>query len=255
MKYIILLFLIATCFIAQAQQVRVTYKHQLTYDYTVEYPLYLYIDTKNNSSIMLQDFKNKKDYDGSIAQTDAVATLDRTIDYDFLGFNLNTKEMIMYEDFARKVYKINDIFPEMKWQLTQESKEIQAIQVQKEMTTYRGVTWEVWFAPSLPYSFGPWKLIGLPGLVLEAKNAQGNITFQTEKIEYNVTCTNCELPKNIHKTISLKEYLIFQDEFYNIIDIDLPRGTTVTFDKLNILSKELEFEFPIKFTWEEEARK
>src|SRR5690606_41504483 len=106
MKHIILLFLIATCFIAQAQQVKITYKHQLTYDYTVEYPLYLYIDTKNSSSIMLQDFKNKKDYDGSIAQTDAVATLDRTIDYDFLGFNLNTKEMIMYEDFARKVYKI-----------------------------------------------------------------------------------------------------------------------------------------------------
>jgi len=28
----------------------------------------------------------------------------------------------MYEDFARKVYKVDDVFPEIKWQLINEQK-------------------------------------------------------------------------------------------------------------------------------------
>lgn len=106
--------------------------------------------------------------------------------------------------------------------------------------------------PINPYSFGPWKLNGLPGLILEAKDTEGKMFFQAEKIEYNQTCTICTPPtKDVHKELSLKEYLMLQDDFYNNFEADLPRGTTVTYEKKSFLTTETKFEFPIKFLWEE----
>jgi len=133
-------------------------------------------------------------------------------------------------------------------------KTINNIQVNKAIGTYRGNTWNVWYAPPIPYSFGPWKLNGLPGIILEAKDIAGNISFKAEKIEYNTSCEDCTPLKNNAQTISLKEYLILQDNFNNDIEADLPRGTTVTYEKKSFLTKELKFEFPIKFLWETDIK-
>ena len=53
----------------------------------------------------------------------------------------------------------------------------------KAVTTFRGRTWTVWYTLDLPYSDGPWKFCGLPGLVLHAYDSDGYFRFNCIGIE------------------------------------------------------------------------
>lgn len=50
-------------------------------------------------------------------------------------------------------------------------------------TNYHGRQWTVWFTPEIPLSEGPWKLCGLPGLILEASESSGQHSFMVTGIE------------------------------------------------------------------------
>lgn len=47
----------------------------------------------------------------------------------------------------------------------------------KATTKFRGRTWTAWYALDLPFNDGPWKLHGLPGLILSAHDADGLFRF------------------------------------------------------------------------------
>ena len=53
----------------------------------------------------------------------------------------------------------------------------------KAATTFRGRTWTVWYTLDLPYSDGPWKFCGLPGLVLYAYDSEDKFRFNCIGIE------------------------------------------------------------------------
>lgn len=76
--------------------------------------------------------------------------------------------------------KIEGLF---NWKLCGGEKTICGYPCKKATTTFRGRTWTAWYAPQLPYNDGPWKLCGLPGLVLEASEAEGKIAFRCKKVE------------------------------------------------------------------------
>lgn len=53
----------------------------------------------------------------------------------------------------------------------------------KPMGIVTGRNYEVWFAPILPYSTGPWKLSGLPGLMLKAYDTEKQVEFLFQSME------------------------------------------------------------------------
>ena len=59
------------------------------------------------------------------------------------------------------------------WTFGNGEKEICGYPCQEAKTSYGGREWTVWFAPSIPSNVGPWKLGGLPGLIMEAQDAEG----------------------------------------------------------------------------------
>lgn len=73
----------------------------------------------------------------------------------------------------------------IKWEILEETKQINSFVCHKALGNFRGRTYTVWFTLDIPVSFGPWKLNGLPGLILEAYDKKNEYMFYVKKIELN----------------------------------------------------------------------
>jgi GLPGLI family protein len=87
------------------------------------------------------------------------------------------KILVKLSTIALQDYIIEQELPRHKWKMHKEQKLIGDITCQKATTKYAGRQYTAWFAPSLPLSFGPWKLWGLPGLILEASDEKNQVQF------------------------------------------------------------------------------
>lgn len=76
--------------------------------------------------------------------------------------------------------KIEGLFD---WQLQEGDSVVCEYPCHKAVTTFRGRTWTVWYTLDIPYSDGPWKFCGLPGLVLHAYDSEGYFRFNCIGIE------------------------------------------------------------------------
>ena len=60
--------------------------------------------------------------------------------------------------------------PDIAWTLSDDTLTVSGYLCQQATATFRGVTWTVWYTEEIPSSAGPWRLRGLPGLIVEAKS-------------------------------------------------------------------------------------
>ncbi|MDB5211773.1 MAG: hypothetical protein JWQ30_2600 [Sediminibacterium sp.] len=78
----------------------------------------------------------------------------------------------------QKEYLLEETLPEINWAISPETKNIQELKCQKATANFRGRSYVAWFCSELPYSNGPWKLGGLPGLIVEAADDKNEIVFR-----------------------------------------------------------------------------
>ena len=72
--------------------------------------------------------------------------------------------------------------PNLDWEMLPGDSTICSYPCQKARVTFRGRTWTVWYTLELPYSDGPWKLCGLPGLILKAEDSKRDFLFSAYRI-------------------------------------------------------------------------
>ncbi len=72
---------------------------------------------------------------------------------------------------------------EQQWEIVSDSTEnVLGYECLMAESDYHGRHWQVWFSPEIAVPFGPWKLHGLPGLILKAE-ADGGFAFTATGIE------------------------------------------------------------------------
>lgn len=96
---------------------------------------------------------------------------------NYLSF-VKEKKMFIKEVILGLGYLMEEALPELKWKITKDTATFSGIACQKAMVSYENKNWTAWFAPSLPFQAGPWKLQGLPGLIVEAFDEHQTIQFQ-----------------------------------------------------------------------------
>lgn len=100
------------------------------------------------------------------------------IEREFLFRNINDGETMVYRKIAGDAYSYIEHTEHPVWELASETKEIIGYICQLATCNYRGRVWKVWFTPDIPINEGPWKLFGLPGLVLEANDEKNHYTYK-----------------------------------------------------------------------------
>ncbi len=81
------------------------------------------------------------------------------------------------------LYIYEEDMPAMKWDLVEGDTIIGEYACKKAVCELRGRKWTAWYSIDLPYDDGPWKLCGLPGLILDAAESEGIFSFKFAGIE------------------------------------------------------------------------
>lgn len=141
---------------------------------------------------------------------------------DYPGKGLfTTNELLGLDHFY--VEEIADV-PE--WSLQSDSiKEIMGYTCHLASAFYKGRLWRAWYAEDIPIDDGPWKLRGLPGLILRAEDSQRHYVIYAlglkqvdgcETIKYKPGKFNADEKVNMKQLTEIrKRYYADMDGFIN----------------------------------------
>jgi GLPGLI family protein len=140
--------------------------------------------------------------------------------------------------------------PKIDWEIIDEFKTLNKLNCQKAIGYFRGRTYTAWFSSEIPLPFGPWKLNGLPGLILEVKDDKNQVYFGAFKIDFKDANVIENYPKE-SEAVSLKEFVseIIPTKFKeleSLINSKTDRHTTMS---LSLPNRNHQKE--IIFEWEE----
>lgn len=80
-------------------------------------------------------------------------------------------------------YLMAEPLEKINWKILRESRKIGNYNCQKAIGLCKGREYTAWFCADLPYRLGPWKLQGLPGLIMEATDSKRQVMFRFKRIE------------------------------------------------------------------------
>ncbi|KAA1240372.1 GLPGLI family protein [Aquimarina sp. RZ0] len=244
--YIFLFFISATTLFAQQNNGFLVY-HTIVNNsngtsFASEYELYfgsevsLYI--KRGSAKMIKGKKTKEELrNGTVIRNEVQILKPKKENFYFSNFK--TKELVFRETVAQELYTIRDSVNEILWKLKNEFKTVGDYKCQKATTSYRGRNYVAWFTSDIPVSYGPWKLQGLPGLILEASDSRGQYEFKASKMNLGITSefmkTKLKLPDDVKKTKEMPIYIeALKNESEDILArarATLPKGARIVEDE------------------------
>ncbi len=86
-------------------------------------------------------------------------------------------DMEVFDGNVASMFRYTEPYETQKWMISDSTKIILGYDCIMAVADYHGRHWTVWFTPDIPIQDGPWKLSGLPGLILEAAEDSGQHHF------------------------------------------------------------------------------
>lgn len=93
------------------------------------------------------------------------------------------RQSVMVKDYLGRDFAYELEVAPIEWTITEDTRTIMELECLRATTSFKGRDWEVWFAPEIPISFGPWLLDGLPGLIVQAEDGRGEVSYSLKAVE------------------------------------------------------------------------
>ena len=138
---------------------------------------------------------------------------------------LYTKDNLMFNN-----YLLEAPIPVIDWKISSDTATFGGLHCQKATGHFKGRDYTAWFCPDLPVHTGPWKLSGLPGVIVDAHDAKNEVVFKFDGFEKAVPAP----PKTGPAGTDVPPILVGLDDDMNLIGTP-PRTIKTTqkeFDKL-----------------------
>ncbi|WJS95663.1 GLPGLI family protein [Flavobacterium johnsoniae] len=214
--FLIFLILFSSTSFAQKTQYKITYDYHIgaKINGLVSMNTYLktYLTGNGETSIEEQDFVGMQ----STATNENSYIIKTKDNPKFYKHN----SCILYSDhISLKDFNIKDSIGSFDWQLGSETKTIVGYQCQNATLFFRGRNYTVYFAKDIPFSDGPWKLSGLPGMILEVKtdNDLGQYDWVASKVEIMNAATEITNPFVNKEIIPYDEFVALYVKKYKQI--------------------------------------
>lgn len=96
--------------------------------------------------------------------------------------HLEDNELSFVCRLATEDYEYAEILPEINWTIYPDKKELCGHLCHRAEGLFRGRIYEAWYSDDIPIPIGPWKLHGLPGVILQARDLEDQCLFYATEI-------------------------------------------------------------------------
>jgi GLPGLI family protein len=90
---------------------------------------------------------------------------------------VNDKKFYTEENLIN-YYLVEEPLAVIDWKIQRDTLSLHGLHCQKAIAHFKGRDYEAWFCPDIPFRNGPWKLCGLPGLIIEAEDTKKEVIFK-----------------------------------------------------------------------------
>ncbi len=96
--------------------------------------------------------------------------------------NFSDNYLIFSGKILIKKYFYKEDLNVIEWTLLDDTLTVGSYLCNLATCNFRGREWRVWYTPEIPSPDGPWKLNGLPGLILQAVDSKNEFSFEFQGI-------------------------------------------------------------------------
>ncbi|MFI5160611.1 MAG: GLPGLI family protein [Sphingobacteriales bacterium] len=146
----------------------------------------------------------------------------------------NDKKLARKEPLVMDTYLIDDAMPVIDWKISNDTATFGGLHCQKATGHFKGRDYTAWFCPDMPLQVGPWKLNGLPGVIVQAYDAKKDVQFMfdgVEKVFVTIPDKQEKLDEPKNDGPGLRMIIIGGDNGSDPSIIELPKNAIKTTDK------------------------
>jgi GLPGLI family protein len=116
-------------------------------------------------------------------------------------YQFTNSRKLVRKEVLLDAYIIDDVLPVINWHISSNTANFDELHCQKATCHFKGRDYIAWFCPDLPVRVGPWKLNGLPGVIMEAYDAKKEVVFKFDRVEKAVLGAHMQQIKDRHGRI------------------------------------------------------